>query len=198
MPTKVNGNGNQQEYDASTGRYGSGDGLIKTAEKLGIQIPDRDLTQGDINKIKDEVARRSKNIVELNSDNELARLIASSDDKKYSVIRDYLIANFGGKELDFPDGTKAKIDNSDARELSHKADDKRVAELSAIEKLVAQSNFVNIIDVDHTKFARFKYYSANIKIDGQAESIWLNVGEAKNDKTWHLYAITKKKTAPTD
>ena len=198
MPTKVNGNGEQQQYDASTGRYGSGEGLLKTAQKLGVRIPNRDLTQGDINKIKDEVARRSKNIVELDGDNELARLIASSDDKKYSVIRDYLIANFGGKKLDFPDGTQAKIDNSDARELSHKADDNRVAELSAIEKLVAQSFFENTVTVEHPKFARFKYYSSNIKIDGQLESVWLNVGETKNDKTWHLYAITKKKTSPTD
>ncbi|HCH92368.1 MAG TPA: hypothetical protein DE061_01555 [Clostridiales bacterium] len=60
MPTKENGNGKQQEYDASTGRYSSGGGLLNTAKQLGIQIPNRDLTQSDISRIKGEVAEKKR------------------------------------------------------------------------------------------------------------------------------------------
>lgn len=194
MPTKVNGNGEQQQYDASTGRYGSGDGLLKTAQKLGVRIPNRDLTQGDINKIKDEVARRSKNVVVLDCDNELARLIASSDDKKYKVIRDYLIANFGGEELELPDGKTAVIDNSDAKELAHKADKKRTAELAMLKDIISKSKYYGSANnVEHNKFSRFEYYSSIIKFNGEIEQIWLNIGVSKFDHTSHLYSITPKK-----
>ncbi len=194
MPTKVNGNGEQQQYDASTGRYGSGEGLLKTAQKLGVQIPNRDLTQGDINKIKDEVARKSKNVVELDSDNELARLIASSDDKKYKVIRDYLIANFGGEELELPDGKTAVIDKSDAKELAHKADKKRTAELAMLKDIINKSEYYGSANnVEHNKFSRFDYYSASVRFNDEIEQIWVNVGVSKFDKSSHLYALTPKK-----
>lgn len=194
MPTKVNGNGEQQQYDASTGRYGSGEGLLKTAQKLGVRIPNRDLTQGDINKIKDEVARRSKNVVELDSDNELAKLIASSDDKKYKVIRDYLIANFGGEELELPDGKTAVIDKSDAKELAHKADKKRTAELAMLKDIISKSEYYGSANnVEHNKFSRFDYYSASVRFNDEIEQIWVNVGVSKFDKASHLYALTPKK-----
>lgn len=200
MPTKENGNGKQQEYDASTGRYSSGGGLLNTAKQLGIQIPNRDLTQSDISRIKGEVEKRSKNIVELDSDNELARLIASSDDKKYKVIRDYLIANFGGEELELPDGKTAVIDKSDAKELAHKADSKRTAELAVLKDIISKSEyFGGTNNVEHNKFEAFRYYLTRTKYNNEIHEIWLNVGKAKyaNDE-WHLYAITKKETLPTD
>ena len=75
-------------------------------------------------------------VVELDENLELARLIASSDRNKYDTIRRYLIENFGGRELELSDGKKAVIDKSNAKELAHKADSKRTAEIAELEAII--------------------------------------------------------------
>lgn len=79
--------------------------------------------------------------VELDENSELARLIASSDRNKYDTIRRYLIENFGGRELELSDGKKAVIDKSDAKELAHKADNKRTAEIAELEAIIKKHAF---------------------------------------------------------
>lgn len=98
-------------------------------------------------------------VVELDENSELARLIASSDCNKYDTILRYLIENFGGRELELSDGKKAVIDKSDAKELAHKAYDRRVAELSMLENLASKARFIGQAnDVQHNKFHAFRYY----------------------------------------
>ena len=80
-------------------------------------------------------------VVELDENSELARLIASSDRYKYDTIRRYLIENFGGRELEISDGKKAVIDKSDAKELAHKADNKRTAEIAELEAIIKKRAF---------------------------------------------------------
>lgn len=130
-------------------------------------------------------------VVELDDNSELAKLIASSDRNKYDTIRRYLIENFGGRELELSDGKKAVIDKSDAKELAHKAYGRRIEELSQLEKLVRNANFIKQVDnVQHNKFQAFRYYLVKIKHKGNIGRIVLNVGIDKNAGKLHLYSIT--------
>lgn len=182
MPTKINGSGEQQEYDENTGRYGES----KTQ---------RITTDRNYSKLQPK-------IVELDENNELAKLIATSDENKYKVITKYIIRNYGGKEILFPDGYFAKIDNSDAKELAHKADKKRTAEISLLNDLIESSSFEKEIQLKndaHGKFEAFRYYITKIRYKNVVSEIWLNVGKARYAKDeWHFYAITKKETLPID
>ena len=133
-------------------------------------------------------------VVELDENSELARLIASSDRNKYDTIRRYLIENFGGRELELSDGKKAVIDKSDAKELAHKAYDRRVAELPMLENLASKARFIGQVnDMQHNKFQAFRYYEVKTRYKGEDGGILLNVGIHAYDKTLHLYAITNRK-----
>ena len=131
-------------------------------------------------------------VVELNENSELARLIASSDRNKYDTIRRYLIENFGGRELELSDGKKAVIDKSDAKELAHKADNKRTAEIAELEAIIKKARFLMEKAVSHNKFTAFRYYTAPIRYKGELSEIILNVGIHSYDKKLHLYAITNR------
>lgn len=131
-------------------------------------------------------------VVELNENSELARLIASSDRNKYDTIRRYLIENFGGRELELSDGKKAVIDKSDAKELAHKADSKRAAEIAELEKIIKKATFLTENKVEHNKFSAFRYYTAPVRYKGERTEIILNVGIHSYDKKLHLYAITNR------
>lgn len=147
-----------------------------------------DTESGEEKQVKD-----NGNIVELSDNSELARLIVSSDKNKYDTIRRYLIDNFGGKELELSDGKKAIVDNKDAKELSHKADGKRIAELSELETLVKKAKFLTQVDdVQHKKFKAFRYYTTGIQYKGEKSEIVLNVGVEKSNQRLHLYAITNR------
>lgn len=131
-------------------------------------------------------------VVELDENSELARLIASSDRNKYDTIRRYLIENFGGRELELSDGKKAVIDKSDAKELAHKADNKRTAEIAELEAIIKKARFLMEKAVSHNKFTAFRYYTAPIRYKGELSEIILNVGIHSYDKKLHLYAITNR------
>ena len=131
-------------------------------------------------------------MVELDENSELARLIASSDRNKYDTIRRYLIENFGGRELELSDGKKAVIDKSDAKELAHKADSKRTAEIAELKKIIKKATFLTEKNVKHNKFSAFRYYTAPVKYKGEKTEIILNVGIHSYDKKLHLYAITNR------
>ena len=131
-------------------------------------------------------------VVELDENSELARLIASSDRNKYDTIRRYLIENFGGRELELSYGKKAVIDKSDAKELAHKADNKRTAEIAELEAIIKKARFLMEKAVSHNKFTAFRYYTAPIRYKGELSEIILNVGIHSYDKKLHLYAIPNR------
>ena len=133
------------------------------------------------------------NIVVLNENNELSRLIKSTNQNKYKAIMNYIVEHFWGKVMTFPDGVEAVIDKNDAKELSHKSNNRRMSELTMLETLIKKSRFENEIDVVHNKFRRFRYYSVKTRFKDKDYEIWLNVGISKNDNSYHLYALTPKK-----
>lgn len=140
----------------------------------------------------EEYTGKASGVVELDENSELARLLASSDRNKYDTIRRYLIENFGGRELELSDGKKAVIDKSDAKELAHKADSKRTAEIAELEKIIKKATFLTENKVEHNKFSAFRYYTAPVRYKGERTEIILNVGIHSYDKKLQLYAITNR------
>lgn len=180
VPTKSDGSANINELFA----------LYNEWKKKGGESKAESSGDGS-NKEKRNDKDDKPEVVELDENSELARLIASSDRNKYDTIRRYLIENFGGRELELSDGKKAVIDKSDAKELAHKAYDKRVSELSELEKLVKYATFIKQVgDVEHNKFQAFRYYIVKTKYKGNIGRIVLNVGIDKNAGKLHLYSIT--------
>ena len=81
----------------------------------------------------------------------------------------------------------------DAKELSHRANRARTAQLGNIEKLIENAVYDNsALNVDHDKFTDFHYYAVSVKYEGEVLDLWLNIGVAKNDGKNHLYAITNQ------
>ena len=139
---------------------------------------------------------------EIEIDTELARRIEKTEKSKYSAIKDYLIEKFHGQTFSLSDGKQAIMDNRDAQELAHKADELKTAELSNLKKLVESAVLVSETDrVTHKKFDAFSYYAITIKFNDQSYDILINVGRAKNDGSHHIYDITKnnikKEESPT-
>ncbi len=46
--------------------------------------------------------------------------------------------------------------------------------------------------ITHPKFNSFYYYKAIVRYDGDTFPIFVNVGRASNDKSYHIYDITNK------
>ena len=132
----------------------------------------------------------------ISADSELAKRLRTSTRSKYSVIRDYLVERFYGKEFTLSDGTTAIMDKRDAQELSHLADDLKVAELSNLIALIENAKFDHQADkVTHSKFDAFRYYAVTVEFEGQTYDLLLNVGRARNNQSYHIYDITKNRGA---
>lgn len=181
MPQKSDGSANINELFALYNEWKKKGGESK-AER----------SDDSSNKEKRNDKNDKPEVVELDESSELARLIASSDRNKYDTIRRYLIENFGGRELELSDGKKAVIDKSDAKELAHKADNKRTAEIAELEAIIKKARFLMEKAVSHNKFTAFRYYTAPIRYKGGLSEIILNVGIHSYDKKLHLYAITNR------
>lgn len=165
--------------------------VFELADELGVPY-DRNTNYQTL-KAKVEEAQKNE-VVELSDDNELARLIASSDENKNKVIKDYLIENFAGRTFELSDGLKATVSNTDASKLSTKADDKRIAQLSEFNNIVKGARFSRQEEnVVHPKYSKFRYYTARLRYKNNESEIWLNIGLHKNLGNWHIYAITTKK-----
>lgn len=165
--------------------------VFELADELGVAY-DRNTSYQTV-KARVEEAQKNE-VVELSDDNELARLIASTDENKNKVIREYIERNFAGKSFELSDGIEATVSNKDASKLANRADDKRIAELSEFNNLVKKAQFSHQSDdVEHPKYSKFRYYIGKIKFKGEQNEVWLNVGLHKELKDWHIYAITSKK-----
>lgn len=131
------------------------------------------------------------NVFEIGKNSELAKRIQNSKKSKYTVIKEYLVEMFGNTTFTLSDGKKAIMDNRDAQELSHKADALRTAELADLKNLVEKAEYIgDPKTVEHPKFDAFSYYKIKVAYEGNQFEILINVGRAKNDKTYHIYAIT--------
>lgn len=74
-----------------------------------------------------------------------------------------------------------------------KADSARAAQLGYLRRIIEGAIFENeVVLKDHKKFEKMSYYKADVEYNGDIFRLWLNVGKAKNDGVYHVYAITKR------
>ncbi len=131
-------------------------------------------------------------IIDLTSDKLLEeKLRGFTGAKKYSIIKQYLIENFSNVVFTLSDNKKAIMDNSDAKKLAQLADKARSVQLSNLRDVVEKAKFLNEVDVEHKKFSKMSYYLNKVMFNGEIFEIIINVGLTKNDKTYHIYDITK-------
>ncbi|MBQ9113915.1 MAG: hypothetical protein IJY05_03225 [Clostridia bacterium] len=149
--------------------------------------------------IENTLNEKAERVFEIKADSELASRIKNSTQSKYRVIKEYLVEKFGDTEFTLSDGKKAIMDRSDAKELSHLANDKRIAELANIKELIENARlFAEETKVKHNKFDAFSYYKIKVSFEGETFAVLLNVGRAKNNGRYHIYSITnynKKRVA---
>lgn len=162
--------------------------IFELADELGVPY-DRNTSYQALKARVDEAQKNE--VVELSDDNELARLIASSDENKNNIIKEYLIKNFSGRTFELSDGIEATVSKKDVDKLSNKVDDKRIAQLTEFNNIIKRAKFSHITEnVDHSKFSKFRYYKCKVRFKGNDNEIWLNVGYHKHLRDWHIYAIT--------
>lgn len=165
--------------------------IFELADELGVPY-DRNTSYQALRARVEEAQKYE--VVELSEDNELARLIASSDEKKNNIIKEYLIKNFAGRTFELSDGIEATVNKKDVDKLSNKVDDKRIAQLTEFNEIIKKAKFSHTTEnVDHNKFSKFRYYKCKVRFKGDDNEIWLNVGFHKHLQDWHIYAITSIK-----
>ena len=140
---------------------------------------------------KGEIKYSEETVIDLSDDSKLARLIATSGKSKYNTIRNYVFELLGGRKLTLSDGRTVIVDKTDAKELAHKANDRKTAEIASIERIVQEARyFADDSEVTHNKFDYFAYYFAPVRYKGKMYNVIVNVGRAKNDGVFHLYDLT--------
>ena len=170
----------------------------KVIKKIGKIVPENEKTATGTKKVQDSGERfalnKPKTVVSIESNPELDARILSSTKNKYDVIREYLIEVYGGRTFELSDGRRAIMDKSDAKELSHKADKKRTAQLGNLDEIISKAKYDHsAYNVEHNKFIDFHYYEITVKYGGEEFDLWINVGTGKYDGKNHIYSITNKK-----
>lgn len=133
-------------------------------------------------------------VIDLSDDTELAKRIAGkSGSEKYNAIRDYILEELSGIDVVLSDGNNAIVDRKDAQHIAHKAGDKKRRAISEIKRLVEHAKLVATEkSVDNNKFRDFRYYEASVRYHDKTFPVYINVGIAKNDGSYHIYDITHK------
>ena len=130
-------------------------------------------------------------VIDLSDDSELAKLIANSDTSKYNTIRTYVFKLLGGRNLTLSDGRTVIVDKTDAKEIAHKSNERKTAEIASIERIIQEAKyFADDSAVTHNKFDYFAYYFTPVRYKGKTYNVIINVGRAKNDGVFHLYDLT--------
>ncbi|MBR6604118.1 MAG: hypothetical protein IKK94_08895, partial [Clostridia bacterium] len=134
------------------------------------------------------------NIIDLTKDNELSRRIGkTSGSGKYKIIQEYILDVLKKQPIILSDGKKAVVDRRDALHIGNEAADIKTAQIAEIKKLVETARlFAEETNVDHNKFNYFCYYKADVRYEDEIFPIYINVGKAINDGSYHIYDITKK------
>lgn len=131
------------------------------------------------------------NLVRIDDDTELARLIQNRGDAPITkVIADYIMSTFGGETLTMSDGREVIIDRHDAKKLGQYPKPRKTAEIANVRKIIEAATYDHsVIESDHKKFSDFHYYVASVEYEGTVYGVELSVGTARNDKQFHLYDI---------
>ena len=133
-------------------------------------------------------------VIDLSNDTELAKRVEGKHgSERYNAIRDYILDELSGIDVVLSDGNNAVVDRKDAQHIAHKAGDKKTRAISEIKRLVERAKLIATENsVDNNKFRNFRYYEASVRYHDKTFPVYVNVGIAKNDGSYHIYDITHK------
>ena len=140
------------------------------------------------------ISASADSIIDLSADNELSRRIGNKrGSEKYKVIQEYIFECLGGDSITLSDGKNAVVDNRDVQHISKKAGVKKIAQISEIKRIIENARLIaEESSTKERKFDHFYYYEAVVKLGRDTYPIFVNVGRARNDSTYHVYDITQK------
>lgn len=158
--------------------------------KNGVET--KNTADGDV---KYSSEKTSSEVIDLSKDNKLSAMVDGIyGSERYSIIKNYILNELRDQPVTLSDGKRAVVDNRDAQHIAaHKSSSKEAAEISRIKdiveraKLVAEEN-----STKDGKFDYFWYYEASVRFGDETFPIYVNVGRAKNDSSYHIYDLTKK------
>ncbi len=137
----------------------------------------------------------NERVIDISDDSELSKKVKNlHGSKRYVTIKNYILDVLSEQPIKLSDGIQAYVDKSDARHISNKAGDKKVANISKIKEIVEKAKFTAYEDSKDIsdKFNSYRYYETFVKYDNDIFPVYVNVGLTKNDKTYHVYDITQK------
>ena len=139
-------------------------------------------------------SENSSEIIDLSSNSELSnRINGLYGAEKYKAIQQYILEVLQNEPVILSDGKKAVVDRSDALHIANKAGVEKTAQIAEIKKIVESAIlYAEDLKAEHKKFNQFLYYKADVRFKGEEFPLYVNVGKAKNDGSFHIYDITKK------
>lgn len=178
---------------------------LSEAEQKILDTPDSQLTP-EQRAVKQTILERqqknitqngdvySGNIIDISADNELSELLGNLQrTEKYRKIKEYILGILGGRKITLSDGKNAVVDGRDAQHIASNAGTKKIAQISKITEIINKSKLVAEEDSTKAKkFDYFYYYEILVKDGKEIYPIYLNVGRARNDGSYHIYDITQK------
>ena len=136
----------------------------------------------------------SDKVIDLSSNNELSERTAGLHGaEKNKEIQRYILEVLLEQPIMLSDGSEAVVDRRDALHIANRAGVEKTAQIAEIKRLVETAVLcASDTKAGHNKFSEFWYYKAEVRFKGQEFPLYVNVGKAINDGTYHIYDITKK------
>ena len=154
----------------------------------------KDVVEDFVKEHEGKVNYSERVTVDLTDDTDLAKLVDGVfGASRYKTIANYIMDVLGNEPIALSDGKTAIVDKRDALHIANKAGKAQTAQIAKIRELIENAQlYAEDTNADHNKFSEFLYYEAVVKYRNEQYPLYLNVGLAKNDKTYHIYDITKK------
>ena len=149
---------------------------------------------GGLNNERKSKQSQAKKVIDLSSDDKLSALVKDvHGSKRYNIIREYILAELAEQPIRLSDGKMAVVDKRDAQHMARGAGTKKTAAISHIKEIVESAELVaEEARSKENKFSHFWYYEAHALYEGEPISLYVNVGQARNAPSYHIYDITKK------
>lgn len=135
-----------------------------------------------------------ESVIDLSEDNRLSSVVAGiHGSERYKKIREYILVELANQPIRLSDGKFAIVDRSDAQHIARNAGDKKTTEISHIKQIIEVAQLVAEEEsAKDRKFDYFWYYETFVKYDGEMIPVYVNVGRARNDSSYHIYDLTQK------
>lgn len=139
-------------------------------------------------------AEDENEIIDLSKDNTLAAIVGDKHgSERYKIIANYILDELKNQPIIMSDGKRAVVDKRDSMHISRNAGDKKIAEISHIKEIIEIAKLVAYEEsTKDRKYDYFWYYESNVKYKKDTFPVYVNLGRAKNDGSYHIYDLTQE------